>query len=72
MIDDQVIAAKELYASQMGFENQMRYKMVKASEAGKGQILSRKRITSNIYVLDDSEFATIDAQFDMTESTNHK
>jgi len=39
MIDDRVIAAKELYAAQMGFENQMRYEMVKASEAGKGKIL---------------------------------
>jgi hypothetical protein len=32
MVDDRVIAAKELYASQMGFENQMRYEIVKASE----------------------------------------
>lgn len=40
MIDDRVIAAKELYAAQMSYENQMRYEMVKASEAGKGQILS--------------------------------
>jgi len=39
MIDNRVIAAKELYAAQMGFENQMRYEMVKASEAGSGQIL---------------------------------
>lgn len=39
MIDDKVIAAKELYATQMGFENQMRYEMVKASDAGKKQIL---------------------------------
>jgi len=31
MIDNRVIAAKELYAAQMGFENQMRYEMVKAS-----------------------------------------
>ena len=39
MIDDRVIAAKELYAAEMGFENQMRYEMVKASEAGMGRIL---------------------------------
>ncbi len=39
MIDDQVNAAKELYATQMGFENQMRYELVKASEAGMGRIL---------------------------------
>lgn len=40
MIDDRVIAAKEFYAAQMGFENQMRYEMVKANEAGIGRILN--------------------------------
>ena len=40
MIDDRIIAAKELYAAQMSYENQMRYEMVKASEAGVGRILS--------------------------------
>ena len=40
MMDDLVITAKQLYATQMGFENQMRYEMVKASEAGRSQILS--------------------------------
>jgi hypothetical protein len=39
MIDDQVNATKELYATQIGFENQMRYEMVQASAAGMGRIL---------------------------------
>ncbi|MFZ5517472.1 MAG: hypothetical protein ACOY90_12575 [Candidatus Zhuqueibacterota bacterium] len=39
MIDDPVNAAKERYATQMGFENQMRCVMVKASEEGMGRIL---------------------------------
>ena len=49
MIDDRVIAAKESYASQMGFENQMRYEMVKASEAGMGRIVSWNEIISERY-----------------------
>ncbi|MFZ5517469.1 MAG: hypothetical protein ACOY90_12560 [Candidatus Zhuqueibacterota bacterium] len=39
MIDDPVNAAKERYAAQMGFENQMRCELAQASEAGSGRLM---------------------------------
>ncbi|MDZ7357407.1 MAG: hypothetical protein ONB33_07320 [candidate division KSB1 bacterium] len=39
MIDDAVTAAKEKYAREMGFVNQMEYRLMETSITGNGQIL---------------------------------
>lgn len=40
MIDDAVTAAKEKYTREMCFVSQMEYRLMQASMAGNGQILS--------------------------------
>ena len=39
-IDDAVTAAKEKYALEMGFVNQMEYRLMEASVVGNGQVVS--------------------------------
>jgi len=39
MIDDEVTAAKAKYATEMGFVNQMEYRLMEASVVGNGQVL---------------------------------
>ncbi|MDZ7336737.1 MAG: hypothetical protein ONB32_16430 [candidate division KSB1 bacterium] len=39
MIDDAITAAKEKYAREMGFVNQMEYRLMEASMSGNGPML---------------------------------